>query len=69
MLAGEPYPHPPGGAAPPGKPSGTSNLKSPSVVKTSGSGSGNNAEDVSVAISKLTYNIEDVEKQLKNVVS
>ncbi|KAI0768405.1 Golgi transport complex subunit 5-domain-containing protein [Irpex lacteus] len=69
VLAGEPYPHPSGGAAPPGKPPGPNNLKSPSVVKTSGSGSGNNAEDVSVAISKLTYNIEDMEKQLKNVVT
>lgn len=27
------------------------------------------SEDVSVAISKLTFNLDDVEKQLKNVVS
>ena len=30
---------------------------------------GSDAEDISVAISKLTFGIEDVEKQLKNVVS
>ncbi|CAL1706796.1 unnamed protein product [Somion occarium] len=54
VLAGESYPPQLG------------NLKSKST-KTTGLAPAN--EDISVAISKLNFNIEDVEKQLKNVVT
>ncbi|EKM54451.1 uncharacterized protein PHACADRAFT_210250 [Phanerochaete carnosa HHB-10118-sp] len=56
LLAGEPYPPTTGQAVKKGfngKPTAT----------------GSDAEDISVAISKLSFNIEDVEKQLKNVVT
>lgn len=67
VLAGEPYPHTAAGSSgTSNKAIGTGNLKASSVLKSAANGHG--TEDVSVAISKLTYSIEDVEKQLKNVV-
>ncbi|KAI0342194.1 hypothetical protein BDW22DRAFT_1376570 [Trametopsis cervina] len=67
ILAGEAYPS--GGASGAAASSKVANTKASSVLRTIGSGGGTDAEDISVAISKLTYNIEDVEKQLKNVVT
>ncbi|KAI0697261.1 Golgi transport complex subunit 5-domain-containing protein [Cytidiella melzeri] len=70
VLAGEAYPHPTGGPSSTGtnKTIAASNGIS-SALRLNGSRSGTDAEDISVAISKLTYNIEDVEKQLKTVVT
>lgn len=68
VLAGEPYPQSGGGSVPAsaaGRTTGTGNARSTSASRGIGSG---DAEDISVLISKLTYNIEDVEKQVKNVV-
>ena len=61
LLAGEPYP----------AQTGTATTKANKSVNASGkpTTTGSDAEDISVAISKLSFNIEDVEKQLKNVVS
>ena len=51
-----------------GRSGATSNIKSTAISRNGGSSGGTDAEDISVAISKLTYSVEDVEKQLKNVV-
>ncbi|KAL7281218.1 hypothetical protein ACG7TL_004526 [Trametes sanguinea] len=51
ILAGEPYPPQPGKAKPAAKSAGLAPA----------------SEDVSVAISKLTFSLDDVEKQIKNV--
>ncbi|GJE92307.1 golgi transport complex subunit 5-domain-containing protein [Phanerochaete sordida] len=59
LLAGEPYP-PTAGQA------GATAKKGVNGKPTT---TGSDAEDISVAISKLSFNIEDVEKQLKNVVT
>ena len=60
VLAGEPYPAPI-------SQTGATTIKSAKAGKSTTTGS--DAEDISVAISKLSFNIEDMEKQLKNVVS
>ncbi|KIP10909.1 hypothetical protein PHLGIDRAFT_115048 [Phlebiopsis gigantea 11061_1 CR5-6] len=60
VLAGEPY-------LAAASQTGAATLKSAKAGKSTTTGS--DAEDISVAISKLSFNIEDVEKQLKNVVT
>ncbi|KAI8992858.1 Golgi transport complex subunit 5-domain-containing protein [Trametes punicea] len=53
ILAGESYPPQPGKAKPPAKSTGLAPA----------------SEDVSVAISKLTFSLDEVEKQIKNLVT
>jgi conserved oligomeric Golgi complex subunit 5 len=60
LLAGEPYPSQTGSA--------TTKLNK-GTVNGKPTSTGSDVEDISVAISKLSFNIGDVEKQLKNVVS
>lgn len=71
VLAGEPYPQPSAAGSVPGSTSRASAPTGPKALATLrgiGSSGRTDAEDISVAIAKLTYSIEDVEKQIKNVV-
>ena len=57
VLAGEPYPPPPSAAAA----AAAAASAKPSALEPA-------REDISVAIAKLNYGIDDVDKQIKNVV-
>ena len=71
MLAGEPYPQTSVGGSAPGsanRANAANGLKAAHTLKSLGPIGGTDTEDISVAIAKLTYSIEDVEKHIKNVV-
>lgn len=63
VLAGELYP------ATSANPPVSATLKSFKAAPAKNTSTGSDAEDISVAISKLTFNLDDVEKQIKHVVS
>lgn len=63
VLAGELYP------ATTANPPVSATLKSFKAVPAKNTSTGSDTEDISVAISKLTFNLDDVEKQIKHVVS
>lgn len=71
ILAGEPYPHPQKSGAVPPTPGGTlsrSTTLVPSRAPITSSSSAAGQEDISVALAKLNFGIDDVSKQLRGVV-
>ena len=69
LLAGEPYPQLATSSNNSGaKGSGPASTRTLNGTRGASFGGGSDAEDISVAVSKLTFNIDEVEKQLKNVV-
>lgn len=71
ILAGEPYPHPqkPGAVPPtPGGGLSRSTTLAPSRAPITSSSSAAGQEDISVALAKLNFGIDDVSKQLRGVV-